>query len=151
MSEPETPKEAKEARVPKSLFQKIQEMPVSDKVKLAMTGDKEARTLLLKDNNKQIQDAVLSSPQITDAEIVAIANSRTISEELLRKVADNRVWVKNYQVRLGLVNNPKTPVPISLKLVRSLMLNDLKRLAKSKAVPSALVQVARREVTKRGA
>ena len=151
MSEPEKPEQAKEERVAKSLLQRIQEMPVSEKVKLAMTGDKESRTILLKDNNKQIQEAVLSSPQITDAEIVAIANSRTISEELLRKVADNRQWVKNYQIRLGLVNNPKTPVPISLKLVRSLMLNDLKRLAKSKAVASAIISVAQREVVKRGA
>jgi hypothetical protein len=150
MSAPEKPKKAAEEKVAKSLFQKIQEMPVSDKVKLAMTGDKEARGLLLKDTNKQVQEAVLNSPRITDLEIAGLANSRTVSDELLRKIAANRQWMKNYQVRLGLINNPKTPVPIALKIIGTLMIADLKRLAKSKGVSSIVISQAQRLVIKKG-
>jgi hypothetical protein len=125
-------------------------MPVSEKIKLAMTGDKEARSLLLKDSNRQVQDAVLNSPRITDLEIAGLANSRTVSDELLRKIAANRQWMKSYQVRLGLVNNPKTPVPVGLKIVGTLMIADLKRLAKSKGVSNVIISAAQRLVIKKG-
>jgi hypothetical protein len=127
----------------------IQSLPVPDKIKLAMTGDKEARGILIKDSNKQVQDAVLENQRLTDHEIVAVVTSRITSEEILRKVADNRNWVKYYQVRLGLVGNPKTPLPISLKLLDTLMLADLKRLAKSKGIPNVIATAANRLAIKK--
>ena len=127
----------------------IQSMPVPEKIKLAMTGDKEARGVLIKDSNKQVQDAVLENQRLTDHEIVAIVTSRITSEEILRKVADNRSWVKYYQVRLGLVSNPKTPLPISLKLLDTLMLADLRRLAKSKGVSNVIASAANRLAIKK--
>ncbi|HYA02651.1 MAG TPA: hypothetical protein VEI04_06015 [Syntrophobacteria bacterium] len=129
--------------------QEIQRMPLPEKIKLAMTGDKEARGILIKDASKQVQEAVLENQRLTDHEVVAIATSRMTPEEILRKIADNRNWVKYYQVRLGLVNNPKTPLPISLKLVDTLMLADLKRLGKSKGVPNVISSAATRLALKK--
>jgi hypothetical protein len=129
--------------------QEIQGLPLPEKIKLAMTGDKEARGILIKDSNKQVQEAVLDNQRLTDHEVVAIVTSRLIPEEILRKIADNRNWVKYYQVRLGLVNNPKTPLPISLKLVDTLMLADLKRLGKSKGVPNVIASAATRLAIKK--
>jgi hypothetical protein len=122
----------------------IQGLPVPEKIKLAMTGDKEARGILIKDSNRQVQEAVLENQRLTDHEIVAIVTSRITGEEILRKVADNRNWVKYYKVRLGLVSNPKTPLPISLKLLDTLILADLKRLAKSKGIPNVIATAATR-------
>jgi hypothetical protein len=122
----------------------IQSLPMVEKIKLAMTGDKETRGILIKDSNRQVQEAVLENQRLTDHEIVAIVTSRVTSEEILRKVADDRNWAKYYQVRLGLVGNPKTPLPISLKLLDTLMLADLKRLAKSKSIPNVIATAAHR-------
>jgi len=127
----------------------IQSLPVPEKIKLAMTGDKEARGILIKDSNKQVQEAVLANQRLTDHEIVAIVTSRITGEEIIRKVADNRNWVKYYQVRLGLVSNPKTPLPISLKLLDTLMLADLKRLAKSKGISHVISTAANRLAVKK--
>ena len=143
----QTPKEEQKA---KSRLQEIQDMPVPDKIKLAMTGDKEARSILLKDSNKQVQEAVLDSPRISGMEIVAVANSRNIPEEILRKVAVNRQWMKNYQVRLALANNPKTPLPMGLKIIGTLLIADLKRLSKNKGVSSVLSAAAQRFVARKG-
>jgi hypothetical protein len=115
-----------------------------------MSGDKEARSILIKDSNKQIQDAVLNSPRITEPEIVAVANSRNVGEEILRRIAANREWMKNYQVRLGLANNPKTPLTIGLRIVGTLMVSDLKKLSKSKSVSSVLTGAAGRALIKKG-
>lgn len=143
----QTPKDDKK---PKSRLQEIQDMPVPDKIKLAMTGDKEARSILLKDSNKQVQEAVLDSPRISDMEIVAVANSRNVPEEILRKIAVNRQWMKNYQVRLALANNPKTPLPMGLKIIGTLMIADLKRLSKNKGVSSVLTAAAQRFASRKG-
>ncbi len=132
-----------------SRYQEIQGLPMPEKIKLAMTGDKEARGILIKDSNKQVQEAVLDNQRITDHEIVAIVTSRMTTEEILRKIFENRNWVKYYQVRLGLVNNPKTPLPISLKLVDTLTLADLKRLGKSKGIPNVIATSAMRLAIKK--
>jgi hypothetical protein len=147
---PTTPQQEKEEKRAKSRYQEIQDLPVPEKVKLAMSGDKEARSILVKDSNKQIQGAVLDSPRITEPEIVAIANSRNVGEELLRKIAGNRDWMKNYQVRLSLANNPKTPLTIGLRIIGTLMTSDLKRLSKSKGVSSVLTAAANRFLIKKG-
>jgi hypothetical protein len=147
---PATPQQEKEEKRARSRYQEIQDLSVPDKVKLAMSGDKEARSILVKDSNKQIQVAVLDSPRITEPEIVAIANSRNVGEELLRKIATNRDWMKNYQIRLGLVNNPKLPLTIGLRIIGTLMISDLKRLAKSKGVSSVLTAAANRFLIKKG-
>ncbi len=134
---------------PKSRYQEIQDLPVPEKIKLAMTGDKELRSLLIKDSNKLVQEAVLDSPRITDEEIAAIANSRTVADELLRKIAGKREWMKNHQVRVALVNNPKTPLPAGLKILNTLMLADLKRLTTNKGISSVLSSAAHRLLLKR--
>jgi hypothetical protein len=147
---PATTKQEKEEKRTKSRYQEIQDLAVPEKVKLAMSGDKEARSILIKDSNRQIQEAVLNSPRITEPEIVAIANSRNVGEELLRKIAGNRDWLKNYQVRLALANNPKTPLTIGLRIIGTLMISDLKRLSKSKSVSSVLTAAANRFLIKKG-
>ncbi|UCG22212.1 MAG: hypothetical protein JSU80_06450 [Deltaproteobacteria bacterium] len=147
---PATPQQEKDEKRAKSRYQEIRDLPVPEKVKLAMSGDKEARSILIKDSNKQIQEAVLDSPRITEPEIVAIANSRNVGEELLRKIASNRDWMKNYQVRIGLANNPKTPLTIGLRIIGTLMISDLKRLSKSKGVSSVLSAAANRFLIKKG-
>ncbi len=134
-------------RVP--LNQRIQNMTVPERIRLAMYGGKEARTLLMQDTNRVVQLAVLDNPKLTPSEVAAFANSRMVGEEVLRKIAANREWIKLYPIRLALVKNPKTPVGISVKLVGSLNLQDLKLLSKSKMVSSVVVQAAKRQLARK--
>ncbi|HQI80391.1 MAG TPA: hypothetical protein PLR71_02425 [Deltaproteobacteria bacterium] len=125
-----------------SLYQKIQTMTVSEKLDLARKASKEARTILIRDSNKLVQLAVVNSPKITESEIVAIAANRQVTEDVLREIGMNREWLRNYQVRLALVNNPKTPLTIAMAQVTYLNQRDLGLLAKSKGVPRPLVIAA---------
>ena len=135
-------KEAGETIAPEpqaqNLFQQVQQMKVSEKIQLALKGNKEARALLLKDSNKQVVLAVLGSPRITEQEVELIAQSKSVSEDILRVIANNRNWLKNYGVIVGLVNNPKTPVGISLNFIKNLKAKDLSNLSRNKGVPEAI-------------
>jgi hypothetical protein len=129
-----------------SLLQKVQKKNVAQKIRLAMTGDKETRSILIHDGNRAIQVAVVSNPRITDSEIASIAYSRQVDEEVLRRIAADKEWVGIYSVRLALASNPKTPPAIAKKLVPTLNRRDLRNLSLSKAVSAFVTNEARRRL-----
>jgi hypothetical protein len=133
-----------------SLFAALQNMSVMQKVKLARMGGKEARALLVKDRNRIVSSSVLGSPKLTESEVITFAQNRSIGEELLRIIANNRDWTKTYQIKLALVTNPKTPQPTALKFINYLQDKDLRTLMKSRDVPSNVSTHARRILTKKG-
>ena len=146
----ETEKDGDGPRESANLYSLIQRMSVFQKIKLARIGNKEARGLLIRDRNKIVAVAAISSPKISDNEVVAIAQSRNVSDEVLRMVAANRQWTRNYQVKLALSTNPKTPQPMAMKFVNYLQDNDLRSIVKSKDVPSTVSLHARRILMKKG-
>ena len=133
-----------------NLYMMIQKMSVYQKIKLARLGNREARGLLVRDRNKVVAVAAIMSPKITENEIVSIAQSRNVSDEVLRLVAQNRQWTKAYQVKQALAANPKTPQPLAMGFVSQLQDADLFALMKSKDVPSVISIHARRLLTKKG-
>ncbi len=122
----------------------ISRMSIMERVKTAILGGKDARMILAHDANRVVRRYVLLNPRITDGEIAMIVNSKQADEEILRLVADKREWMKNYQVRLGVVRNPKTPLVTAINLLPTLMVKDLGKLAKSRDVPEGVVHHARR-------
>ncbi|MEK6684220.1 MAG: hypothetical protein AABY46_06130 [Nitrospirota bacterium] len=122
----------------RSLFQRIQHMTVAEKVQFALRAGKDGRSLLLKDSNRQVAQAVLGSPKITEDEILLIAQSRNVSDDILRTVAKNKEWLKNYSVLFSLVSNPKTPLGISVPLLFSIKVKDLGLLSKNRNIPEAI-------------
>jgi len=130
--------------VEKSLLQRVAAMTVSERIKLALHGNRESRMLLLRDSNKLIRRFVLQNPRVGDDEIIAIAKNRSADDEILRLIADNRDWTKNYQVLYALVTNPKTPLTISLRLVSTLYERDIRSIAKSKNVSATVTAQAKR-------
>ena len=136
--------------VEKNLFAAVQNMNVMQKIKLARIGGKEARSLLIKDRNKIVSTSVLGSPKITESEIIAIANSRSVGEEILRLISMGRDWTKSYQVKLALVKNPKTPSPQAIKFVNYLQDKELRILMRSKDVTVLISTQARRILDKKG-
>ena len=132
-----------------SLLLQLQTMTVSEKIKLSLRGNRDARMLLIRDANKMIRRFVLQNPRVGDEEIIAIAKNRSADDELLRIIGDSRDWTKNYQVRLSLVTNPKTPLVYSLRFLSGLVDRDIRMLAKSKNVSATVSAAAKRIVNSR--
>lgn len=132
-----------------SLLTRISKLDVGAKAKLARNGDKDARTILIKDANKLVSMAVLANPKLTIQEIEVLAASRNVSDEVLRVIARNHDWCKSYTVIFNLTNNPKTPVALSMIFLPKLITRDLRLLAKSKGIPEAIRTTAKRLNEKR--
>ncbi len=129
-----------------NLYKLVSEMSVGNKVKLALTGGKAARELLVKESNKLVAVAVLKNPRITEDEVQRLSSAKGVAEDILRIIGRNKEWLKNYSIKLNMVTNAKTPLAISIKLMDQLLENDLSKLAKSKNVPSVVSSTARRKL-----
>jgi hypothetical protein len=113
-----------------------------------MKGTREQRAQLIRDSNKLVAAAVLSSPKLTDSEIESFTKMGNVAEDILRVIGTNRSWLKNYGVALGLTRNPKTPPALSMQLLHRLNERDVKMLAIDRNVPEALRLAARKIVVK---
>lgn len=124
----------------------VLELDITEKIKMAMTGDKEWRAILIKDSNKLVSGAVLKNPRITEGEVLFLTQNRSSSEEIIRIVLLNREWLKNYAIRHALVCHPRTPLAKAMRFLSTLNEKDVRNLAKSRNVSSAVVNAARRMV-----
>jgi hypothetical protein len=125
-----------------SALQKISRLDVKGRIQLAMKGNKEDRTILVRDGTKVVALAVLESPKITDAEVEAFANQKNVLESLLRGISMKRRFMKNYNVVRNLVANPRTPLDVSLSLIKNLLIHDLKNISGNKDVPETIRKLA---------
>ncbi len=121
-----------------TLLQQISRMTVAQRVQFALKGGSEARRTLIRDSNKVVQRAVLQSPRLTDQEVEGFASMSSLTDEILRLMANNRNFRKNYVVVRNLMNNAKTPLDVTLHMLPMLNPMDLKKLSMNKNVPETL-------------
>jgi hypothetical protein len=126
----------------KPLSMRIKDMTQGEKIRLAVIGSSGARALLVRDPDKAVSYAAISSPSMNEEEAAAVAMSRDIGDHVLRYIGNKREWLRNYELKRALVFNPKTPVGISMKFMSHLRQTELKRLAHSKEVASQVRSVA---------
>jgi hypothetical protein len=125
-----------------SIGNAIAAMTVGDKIKLAYKGNKTVRELLIRDTNKLVSCAVVKSGRITDNEVMSIATNRSIHEDVIREMARVKEYLRKYPVKVALAGNPKTPIPVTIRLLNSLHVKDLKKLASNRNVSSAVFNAA---------
>jgi hypothetical protein len=125
-----------------SALQKISRLDIKGRIQLAMKGTKEDRSILIRDSTKLVALAVLESPKVTDGEVEKFANQKNVLEAVLRQIPMKRRFVKNYGVVRNLVANPRTPLDVSLGLMKNLLTADLKNLAGNKEVSDTIRKLA---------
>jgi hypothetical protein len=134
-----------------TLLQRLAKMTVSERVQFAIKGGSEARRTLIRDSNKVVQRAVLQSPRLTEQEVESFAAMSSLTDEILRLIAGNRTFKKNYSVVRNLMTNSKTPLDVTLHMLPMLNAVDLKKLSTNKNVPETLRTTATKLIRTRAA
>jgi hypothetical protein len=129
-----------------SAMQKIKRLDIKGRIQLALKGNKEERSLLIRDGTKIVALAVLDSPKITDAEVEKFATQKNVLEAVLRTIPLKRRFAKQYPIQRNLVANPRTPIDVSLALIKHMLINDLKNLCANKEVSETVRKLALRMV-----
>jgi len=133
-----------------STLQKLAKMNVAERIKVAMLGTKEERSILIRDGSKLVSSAVLASPKLSEQEVETFANMKNVRENVLRDIGRSHKFLKNYVVVKNLCNNPRTPLDLSLSLMKNLMGPDLKGLSMNKNVPETLRKMSGKLLETRG-
>jgi hypothetical protein len=129
-----------------SKYQQALVLGVSEKIKMALTGDKEWRSIFLRDSNKLVSSAALNNPRITDGEVLNLAKLKTTSDELIRIIIMNKDWMKSYEMKKAITFHPRTPLNKAMRFMSVFSEKDIRAIAKSRELPAALVNNAKRMI-----
>jgi hypothetical protein len=124
--------------------QVLANLPVIDRIKLALRGTREQRTVLVRDPNKVVAVAVMGSPKLSVTEVEIYARMTSVPDEVLRIIGTSRQWTKIYGITAALVSNPKTPLALAMPLVSRLNERDLKLVARDRNVSDGVRAAARK-------
>lgn len=127
-----------------SKFKTAQLMGIGEKIKMALSGDKEWRAILVKDANKLVSGSVIKNPRITEAEVLTLIKSGIQNDEIMRLICANKEWIKSYKIRKALIENNRTPVQNAMRYLATMGEKDLSSFAKSKNIASVISTMAKR-------
>lgn len=139
----------KEEELTGPLYSRVQQMNLAQKVRLAIVGNREAINLLVKQSNRLVHMAAIKSPRLQFADIRKLSANKSMPDGVIRYIAGNREWTQHYEIKLNLVNNPKTPLAESIAMVNHLRTNDLRMLMRNRNVSHQLARQAKTLVSKR--
>jgi hypothetical protein len=139
--------EARESEI----IKRLANLPMREKIRYALFGNREIRSILVRDTNREVARTVLRSPKLTDNEIEVIAAMRSVGEDILRDIGNNKGWIKSYTVVQNLVKNPKTPPVVAQRLLFRLRMQDLTLLTRDRSVSDAVRYSASRALRQRAA
>ncbi|MCG8422741.1 MAG: hypothetical protein MJE77_32910 [Proteobacteria bacterium] len=127
----------------------ISQMTVPQKIRLATLGSLTARSVLIRDPNRVVALTAIKAPGVSDIEAGKYAGNHSLTDDVIKYIASRRDWTKSYGVKLSLVQNPKTPIPAAIRLMPHIREKDLRSIARSKGIPSAVVAQARKLLMQR--
>jgi len=133
----------------KDVLVRLTSLSVAQRIRVAFRGNREERLFLVRDTNRLVSTAVLKSPKTNEADAEAIANMKSVSEDVLRAIAHRREWMKKYSLMSAIVRNPRSPIDVTLSLIPRLSQRDQTTLANDRNVPEAVRVTAKRIVQRR--
>lgn len=142
---PQTATAPKKPQAPpkrENTLQKISHLDVKGRIQLALKGNKEERSLLIRDGTKVVALAVLEAPKLSDGEVEKFASQKNVLEAVLRQIPLKRRFMKNYKVVRNLVSNPRTPLDLGLGLMKHMLVADLKNISANKEISETVRKLA---------
>jgi hypothetical protein len=109
---------------------KIKTLNPKQKARLAMTGSRSERQILMRDHNSEVLAGLLNHPRVEETEILEVVKSPHSTSAIMKRVADNKKWMQNADIRVAVVRSPKTPTPLAVKYLATLPTPELQTLAK---------------------
>jgi len=123
----------------------LADMRVGDRVTLARLATPPLLPPLLADSEKQVVEAALINPRLREEDLTTALRRDDARTTLVEAAAACTRWATSYAVKLAIVLQPRTPLPLALERITSLVPRDLRRLALDPSL-RPLIQAAARKV-----
>jgi hypothetical protein len=126
------------------LKDKLPDMKSGERIALGKVVSPALLVLLLQDPDPRILLSCLQNPRLREEDLLRVLRLESVPVHLLEEVSRSRRWSENYAVRLGLVLQPRTPLPIALSFLSGLSRADLQRVAETRGLAPLLGIAAER-------
>ncbi|MBN1946381.1 MAG: hypothetical protein JW797_11945 [Bradymonadales bacterium] len=143
------PLDDEEKKAPASRMVFLSNLPVSQRIRFATLGNRDDRNFLIRDSNRLVHLAVVNSPKATEQDAINWSYNRSLPEGVISSIANHREWLRNYQVKVNLISNPKLPLQSALRILPHLLPRDLKALSTNRNIPHQLTRQAKELLNKR--
>jgi hypothetical protein len=126
-------------------WERVRGLSQMEKILLAIKADRSDRAILLQDNDPRVLLSLLRNPRLTVDEVARLAKSSFLTHQIADVIMKAAQWASNPDVRLGLVQNPKTPVAFALRILPLLPDAEVRAIARA-GTNMALKQAALRRL-----
>jgi hypothetical protein len=129
-------------------WDRVRSLSQMEKILLAVKAERSERALLLQDNDPRVLLSLLRNPRLTVDEVSRLSRSSFLTYQIADVIMKAAQWMGNLDVRLGLIQNPKTPPAFSLRILPTLPESEVRAIARA-GTNMALKQAALRRLQSR--
>ncbi|HZF11849.1 MAG TPA: hypothetical protein VFE33_23935 [Thermoanaerobaculia bacterium] len=122
----------------------IRMLPMPARIKLTRGASRTLRNILVRDPNGRVAISVLANNAVSEQEIEAVARNRSVVEDVLVYITRRREWAGKLPIQRALVQNPRTPIALALRIVPKLSVRDLRDISRDRNIPDAVRTLALR-------
>ena len=109
-------------------------MTLGEKKFLARKPDRNTIEKIRTVKDPQVVSNLLNNPRVLERDILSLITRRPNNPDVLRLVSQHPRWNMRYTIRKALVFNPYTPIDVALKLLNTLLKQDLKEVTRDKTL-----------------
>lgn len=131
------------------VYNKMKDLSMGEKQRLARYGNKTVRQLLTKEPNKNLHVLVMKNVKVTLDEAMEYSKRPNFSPDALRIMSQNRTFTSSRQLVFNLVRNPSCPMDVATRMLAKLTINEWRIIAKSPSVRMPVTAAAKKLMMKR--
>ncbi|MGB0036603.1 MAG: hypothetical protein WBP79_14125 [Candidatus Acidiferrales bacterium] len=131
------------------ILTRIPHLPVGEKLTLARRGPARVAGALIAEGHAQAIKLALGNAFLTESQVLKVLAKPGVPPRSVAAIAQHPKWSCQYNVRIALVRNSHTPVPVVLAFLPNLTLRDLKEIAGLEGLAPHLKKYIQQELTRR--
>src|ERR1700733_12003046 len=124
-------------------------LPIGQKLTLARRGPARVVGALLAEGHPQAIKLALANAFLSESQVLKVLAKSGVPERVVAAIAQHPRWAVQYNVRVALIRNPHTPVPVVLAFLPNLTLRDLKDLIELEGVSPHVRRYIQKELSRR--
>jgi hypothetical protein len=145
---PSTPAEIRRA-AEELMITRVPQIPIGQKLTLARRGPARVAGAVLAEGHPQAIKLALANAFLTESQILRVLSKPGLPGRVVAAIAQHPRWAVQYNVRVALVRNQHTPIPVILAFLPNLTLRDLKDLAILEGLSPHVRRYIQKEILRR--
>ena len=131
------------------ILTRIPNLPIGEKLTLARRGPARVAGAILAEGHPQALKLALANAFLTESQVLKVLAKPSVPERSVTAIAQHPKWSCQYNVRVALVRNSRTPAPCVLAFLPNLTLRDLKDIAQLESLAPHAKRYIQQELARR--